>query len=229
MEGQSRCLGRWFVIVTLLSTFVVSPVLAGPLHTAAEGGDLAKLKRLIGDGARANAKDGYGRTPLSWAASNGYKDVAQVLITNGADVNTKDNDYNTPLHLAAEKGHLDVAELLVANGAKVKAKNKRGVTPLVLATRAGDTAMVNLLTQKVTTVEREEVRRTQEKKVTKTKGKTEVSVQMTPRQLQSMLMSYAEGYTTIMGRAFIEFEAPAMPSKALQETRGQKVNRFLVL
>lgn len=65
------------------------------------------IAQFIGDGAKIDAYDIWGYTPLHVAAENGNIDVCCALIAKGALVNTrsKTDDRYTPLHCAAMKGH----------------------------------------------------------------------------------------------------------------------------
>jgi len=103
---------------------------AGPLHTAATNGDIAKVKSLIEEGADVDAKGSWDKTPLHNAAYSGHKAVVELLIANSADVNAKDRNGRPPLHYAVLKGHKEVTELLIASGAGVNAKTTTGKTPL---------------------------------------------------------------------------------------------------
>ncbi len=60
-----------------------------PLMSAVINGDAAIVKKLLDDGANANAKDKGGLTVLMWAAGNGHFDIVQPLLDAGAEVNTK--------------------------------------------------------------------------------------------------------------------------------------------
>ena len=129
--------GTYFKIMKhLLLTTIAAVVLVGcgpppkDIWEAAKQGDVEAVKQFIAADSDVNAKDGYGVTPLSWAALKGHKEIVELLIANGADVNT--NDWGgTPLHHAATK---EIAELLIAKGADVNAiivsGQNQGKTPL---------------------------------------------------------------------------------------------------
>ena len=78
-------------------------------------GDAIFVKQLLETGkADVDAKDRYGRTPLSWAAENGHEAVVKLLLETGkVDVDLKDMYGNwTPLSRAAVNGHKAVVKLL---------------------------------------------------------------------------------------------------------------------
>ena len=77
-----------------------------PLHETIRPGrhvglDIARL--LIEKGAKVNAADSLGRTPLHWAASRDHVKFVELLLENGADVQARDHKGKTPLQLARER------------------------------------------------------------------------------------------------------------------------------
>jgi ankyrin repeat protein len=70
------------------------------------------VKLLLEKGADLEAKDEFGRTPLSWAAEEGHEGVVKLLLEKGADLEAKDEFGQTPLSRAAESGHEAVVKLL---------------------------------------------------------------------------------------------------------------------
>ena len=124
-------------------SFLSSVAIAGPIHNAAEAGNLQEVQRLIDKGVDVNSKNKKEETPLHYAAFNGYLEITRLLIENGADVNAHDSGW-TPLNLASWHRHLEIAKLLLAKGAKVNARSS-GFTPLHFASEEGDLRMVKLL------------------------------------------------------------------------------------
>jgi ankyrin repeat protein len=109
----------------------------GPLHLAAEKGDVALLNALTNAGADMNKADADGRTPLHSACAAGKADLAGRLILLGARVDAADKDGNTPLHLALEKKLDGTVNGLLARGADPKARNQQGLSAVDVAAQAG--------------------------------------------------------------------------------------------
>ena len=82
----------------LLLTTIAAVVLlattafAGPIHTAAEKGDLAGVQAELDKGVDVDEGDDSWpeMTPLHYAVGEGHTEVVELLIANGADVNAKD-------------------------------------------------------------------------------------------------------------------------------------------
>ena len=106
----------------------------------------AIVKMLIAHGARLDAMDHDGLTPLAIAAQNAKVKVIPVLLDSGADVNapvTK-GEY-TPLMLASLSGSNALATSLIEHGANVNAANSGGVTALMIAAAGNHSAIAGLL------------------------------------------------------------------------------------
>ena len=102
---------RTLLTITIVS-LPASTAIGAPIHTAAEKGNLARVRTLLNNGVAVDAKDGQGRTPLYMAASWGRKQVVQLLIDKGADVNAKNNNGQTPLGSEVDWKHHDIAEII---------------------------------------------------------------------------------------------------------------------
>jgi ankyrin repeat protein len=104
---------------------------ATPLHTLAEmatwqrhfsGEEPADRMRaadfLIRKGAKVNAKDISGMTPLHHAVKDGSREMVEFLIQNGAEVNARDSAGSTPLDMVRDKVlHRELIEYLRSCGA----------------------------------------------------------------------------------------------------------------
>ena len=151
-------------MLIVISTLTVSGAAAGSLSKAAKKGDLAKVEKLIAEGADLDKRDSRGNTALYQAASKGHADVVEALAQAGADVDV-DNDFgSTPLHVASRQGHVDVIRVLVTYGAEIDVVNSPGRnllndgsagglvrrgpqagTPLIKAARSGELEAVKTL------------------------------------------------------------------------------------
>ena len=128
------------LITTIAAVLLATTAFAGPIHTAAKKGDLARVQKELDGGADVNEKDENGVTPLHWTET---EEIAELLIAQGADVNAKDDwSGSTPLHRAATFGYKEIAELLIAKGADVNARTGSGETPLDLAIKYKNTGYV---------------------------------------------------------------------------------------
>ena len=103
-----------------------------PLHQAAADGNVAKVQRLIDDGANVNAKDKDGDTPMHAATASGQDYTIAALVKAGADVNAKNYDGITPLHVAAATNQVSVAIVLFGAGAlaSLHSRDSNGFKPL---------------------------------------------------------------------------------------------------
>lgn len=108
---------------------------ATPLHEAVRYGrtDIAEL--LLKAGAKVDALDSIGKTPLLliMPIESQFKSYS-TLLSHGANINQKDMYGDTVLHVATmADAPVNVLELLVKKGAMVNERNKQGVTPIEIA------------------------------------------------------------------------------------------------
>ena len=123
---------RHLLLTTIIAVLLVVGIsFAGPIHDAAERGDLAAVQIELNNGEKVNAKDMDNWTPLHIAVRFKHQELVELLIASGANVNAQGGwQKAAPLHWASSAGHMKIVELLIANGANVNAKAKNGGTPL---------------------------------------------------------------------------------------------------
>ena len=117
------------------------------LYEAAEEGDYAGVRDLIGAGANANAVvDGDG-SPLIGAARSGNILIAQYLLDHGADPNQPVPGDGSPLIAAAQNRRLDQVALLVSRGADVNLAVDGDENALMNAAEQGQLDIVRFLVE----------------------------------------------------------------------------------
>ena len=98
-----------------------------PLHVAALHGDARMASLLVRRGARVDAAQLRGSTPLVLACKAGCLRTSRLLLLNGADPNHVGHNGHVPLSAALESGCGSSAlpELLIAAGAVVDCSTLR--------------------------------------------------------------------------------------------------------
>ncbi|CAH1789809.1 unnamed protein product [Owenia fusiformis] len=126
------------------------------LHLSASGGHDQTVNMLLAAGAKVNAVDIWGRTPLHVTllniARNGpfvddYVHIIRMLLVNGAGVNKKDNQKNTPLFLAVNSGNIEVFRTLLSHGANPDQISRHNLSPLQLSVMKGQIGIFQSLIQ----------------------------------------------------------------------------------
>jgi ankyrin repeat protein len=143
----------WFLVAALPRWGEPQAVGTLPLGiTAAEAGDMDKIKKLLAKREDINARDQRGRPVLHLAIWKNHIDAARFLIDQGADVHAQDiakNDLTrqTPLHLVGRvtATSAELVQALLGKGADVNARDSRGWTPLMWAAASGHVEIVKLL------------------------------------------------------------------------------------
>ena len=134
-------LHRLFLVLFTLTQFAW----AGPLHDAAAGGNLDKVKEMVEiQKMKVDSWDGYGVTPLHRAASAGYNDLVVFFLTTYGIEDITDQG-TTPLMKAAANGRGSTVKLLLERGADRTRRNKQGKAALDLARANGDPTTIKLL------------------------------------------------------------------------------------
>ena len=113
-----------------------------PLHLAAKGGDLTKVKQQIEvQGLNPDEQDDeYSRTPVMFAVESKRFDVVQYLLDlETVDASQATSDRWTLLHLSVRQGSFDITQILLegkqAGRVDINAQNSLGATPLHVAVR----------------------------------------------------------------------------------------------
>ena len=89
-------------------------------------------------GAKVDAADNNGLTPLMAASAMGHTDAVTLLLNNGASLMYSSGEGYTPVHAAAQGGHAAVVKLLAERGALLeRVTTDTGHTALHIAARFG--------------------------------------------------------------------------------------------
>jgi hypothetical protein len=116
------------------------------LWGAIERNDAVAVQMSLKQGAKVNAQDADGWTPVLRAAIvRGSAETIRILVSQGAELKVRDPFGRSPLILAAWSGDEEVLRLLVGNGADVNATDKKGESALIAAARMGNSKLVMTL------------------------------------------------------------------------------------
>lgn len=118
-------------------------------------GHVARIERLVADGADVNGRGKYGYTPLMAAASNGQVEAVRCLLALGADATARTADNAPTPFYACVRGDAEIVELLLEAGASPNAHrdsgcaradgDSPGVSMLHIAIRHGHVRIVDAL------------------------------------------------------------------------------------
>ena len=107
------------------------------LHFAAISSNAATIFELLKKGARADAQDAAGWSPLHVACKHNNEEAVILFIESGIKLNIVSKANETPLHIATKNKHSSIAARLLAAGASANVQNNRGNTPLHIAASSG--------------------------------------------------------------------------------------------
>ncbi|MCP4218100.1 MAG: ankyrin repeat domain-containing protein, partial [bacterium] len=97
--------------------------LVKPIHTAAEKGDIEKVKTFLERKPDLlDFSDEESRTPLHAAVNAGHKNIVSMLIKRGAAMEIRDKNGYLPLETARRKGYDDIEHMLLNKGARITDK-----------------------------------------------------------------------------------------------------------
>lgn len=149
-QSLTRCGAMWaarVLVLFLVSSFALVHgwAIAGPLHDAAQAGEVEKVRGLLAAGADVNERDARGETPLIKAALAGQTAAAAALIEAGADVRARNDRGFSGLHAAAYSGSVEIATMLLDRGVPVDDRASRDITPLHVAGEENQVAVAELL------------------------------------------------------------------------------------
>ena len=152
---------RWLIVrtaacvVAIISAAYVSAQIAPTAtevaqymgaHAAAHRGDVAQLRQLIAAGARLDARDSHGRTPLHVATFAKQRDAIRMLASAGADLGALENDRYDAVTIAAVADDEETLRTLLSLGASAKLTTSRyDGTALIAAAHLGHVGVVKQL------------------------------------------------------------------------------------
>jgi len=155
--GLKRVLAVGLIVVFLCSVSVASA--AGSLLPFDHEWTAAEVRARIAAGARVNARDDDGWTPLMFAAEHSDVEAVTALLEAGATVNARSAFGWTALMSAAlYNTDPQVIARLVEAGASVNVMAEDGSTPLILATYNDSPAAVGLVLAAGADVDVEDIR-----------------------------------------------------------------------
>ena len=106
---------------------------------------VAKMVKLVGQGAQVDAVNGGGYLPIHLAIFGGHVDAVQWLLNHGSSVEARSSDGTQALHEAASSGRLDIVKVLLDHDANINATSLSGSQPLHYAAMGGNKDVVAML------------------------------------------------------------------------------------
>jgi len=118
------------------------------LIEAARSGDLEGVKKLLGRGVPASARDFRGWSALLYASVAGKTEIAVELLKNGANPNEANDLGGTPLMGAASNDRFEIVGLLLSLDVDTKARDRDGMSALIFAAAGGNLRSTAILVEK---------------------------------------------------------------------------------
>ena len=118
---------------------------AAALYAAAAGGDMARARKLIADGADPDSRNAREMSLLGVAMKEGNRTAFDNLLELGASPSHLGQARDTPMHMAAILEDSYWLKTMLQRGASTEGKNKLGETPLFAALGPNTEANVRLL------------------------------------------------------------------------------------
>lgn len=116
------------------------------LRHAVSFGSKSDVRKLLEEGADANATIGRGDTALMLAASDKRIDIARLLIEYGADMNATNKIFGTTaLMKAVINGQKETVKMLLDAGADITPTDCFGYDALAMAESRGHKKIANML------------------------------------------------------------------------------------
>ena len=113
------------------------------LHYVARDRNATWIRFLVGKGARVDAQNNAGDTPLTIATQIGWLEGVQTLLGLRANVNQSNGKGETPIILAVQRRDLPLVQVLMRSGADPKKSDRvAGLSALDYAKRDARSAAI---------------------------------------------------------------------------------------
>lgn len=142
---RATAIGAAAILAVLGSFMGISSTRRDLLMVASASDSTIMADLLIRLGAKMEAQDGDGFTPLIYASWKGKAKVMEFLISHGAAINAQNKDGFTPLAKATAGRQPEAVRLLLRHGANPNLQDKLGWTALHLAAWNGSARIAKSL------------------------------------------------------------------------------------
>jgi ankyrin repeat protein len=116
-----------------------------PLADAVQRNDRPAARRLLEQGAGANAAQVNGMTALHWSVHHDNSELTKLIIAAGANAKVQNRYGVTPLSIGCKNGNVVIVEMLLDAGADPNVPLRGGETPLMTAARTGKLGPIKAL------------------------------------------------------------------------------------